>query len=83
MENQAAPGKGSYCFGAEGLGEGFEEAGKAGQVPGSVWPRYAVNGTAKDAGYPAMAPIWADDKNLGNGLKVDISEVLGKGRSLC
>ncbi|MFI5979180.1 hypothetical protein [Streptomyces sp. NPDC051452] len=46
-------------------------------------PRYAVNGTAKGAGYPAMTPIWADDTNLGNGLKVDISEVLDKGRSLC
>ncbi|MFF3166620.1 MULTISPECIES: hypothetical protein [unclassified Streptomyces] len=46
-------------------------------------PRYAVNGTATDAGYPAMTPIWADDTNLGNGLKVDISEVLDKGRSLC
>ncbi|MFF9153849.1 hypothetical protein ACF1AB_16650 [Streptomyces sp. NPDC014846] len=46
-------------------------------------PRYAVNGTAKDSGYPAMTPIWADDKALGNGLKVDISEVLDKGMSLC
>ena len=46
-------------------------------------PRYAVNGTAKDAGYPAITPIWADDKALGNGLKVNISEVLNKGLSLC
>ncbi|MES4891419.1 hypothetical protein [Streptomyces sp. NPDC096012] len=46
-------------------------------------PRYAVNGTAKGAGYTAMTPTWADDTNLGNGLKVDISEVLDKGRSLC
>ncbi|MEU9405049.1 hypothetical protein AB0E08_04975 [Streptomyces sp. NPDC048281] len=46
-------------------------------------PRYAVNGTAKDAGYPSVMPIWADDKTLGNGLKVDISEVLNKGLSLC
>ena len=46
-------------------------------------PRYAVNGTAKGAGYPEITPIWADDKTLGNGLKVDISEVLNKGLSLC
>lgn len=44
---------------------------------------YAVNGTAKDAGYPSIEPIWADDENLGNGLKVNISEVLDKGRTLC
>lgn len=46
-------------------------------------PRYAVNGTAKGAGYPAITPIWADDQELGNGLKVNISEVLDKGLSLC
>ncbi|GAA5078694.1 hypothetical protein GCM10023336_70630 [Streptomyces similanensis] len=46
-------------------------------------PRYAVNGTAKDTGYPEIKPIWADDETLGNGLKVDISEVLDKGLSLC
>lgn len=46
-------------------------------------PRYAVNGTAKGAGYPDISPIWAEDKNLGYGLKVDISEVLNKGLSLC
>ncbi|MFY4722851.1 hypothetical protein [Streptomyces sp. LaBMicrA B280] len=46
-------------------------------------PRYAVNGTAKDAGYPAITPIWADDKSLGSGVKIDISEVLNKGLSLC
>lgn len=44
---------------------------------------YAVNGTAKGAGYPSIEPIWADDEDLGNGLKVDISEVLAKGTSLC
>lgn len=44
---------------------------------------YAVNGTAKGAGYPPIDPIWADDEDLGNGLKVDISEVLAKGASLC
>ncbi|MFJ5804251.1 hypothetical protein [Streptomyces decoyicus] len=44
---------------------------------------YGVNGTAQDAGYPSVQPIWADDKELGHGLKVDISEVLGYGRSLC
>ncbi|MFE7217028.1 hypothetical protein ACFU93_46080 [Streptomyces sp. NPDC057611] len=42
-----------------------------------------MNGTAKDAGYPAITPIWADDETLGNGLKVDISEVLDTGLSLC
>lgn len=46
-------------------------------------PRYAVNGTAKDAGYAAITPIWADDTALGNGLKIDISEVLNKGLGLC
>ncbi|MFF1547141.1 hypothetical protein [Streptomyces sp. NPDC058291] len=46
-------------------------------------PRYAVNGTAKGAGYPDISPIWAEDKDLGYGLKVDISEVLNKGLSLC
>ncbi|MFG2440867.1 hypothetical protein [Streptomyces sp. NPDC048508] len=46
-------------------------------------PRYAVNGTAKDSGYPDISPIWADDKELGYGLKIDISEVLNKGLSLC
>ncbi|MFD8545680.1 hypothetical protein [Streptomyces sp. NPDC059649] len=44
---------------------------------------YGVNGTAQDAGYPSVKPIWADDKELGNGLKVDISEVLDYGRGLC
>ncbi|MFH9977930.1 hypothetical protein ACH4ND_01455 [Streptomyces sp. NPDC017179] len=44
---------------------------------------YAVNGTAKGAGYPSMMPIWADDEELGNGLKVDISEVLERGQRLC
>ncbi|MFJ4932324.1 hypothetical protein ACIP8U_00435 [Streptomyces pseudovenezuelae] len=46
-------------------------------------PRYAVNGTAKDVGYPDISPIWAEDEDLGYGLKVDISEVLNKGLSLC
>ncbi|MFC8429901.1 hypothetical protein [Streptomyces sp. NPDC057253] len=46
-------------------------------------PEYAVNGTAKGAGYPPITPIWADDEDLGYGLKVDISEVLAAGRSLC
>lgn len=44
---------------------------------------YGVNGTAQDAGYPSVKPIWADDTELGNGLKVDISEVLDYGRGLC
>lgn len=44
---------------------------------------YGVNGTAQDAGYPSVKPIWADDKELGHGLKVDISEVLDYGRGLC
>ncbi|MFJ6787465.1 DUF2511 domain-containing protein [Streptomyces angustmyceticus] len=44
---------------------------------------YGVNGTAQDLGYPSVKPIWADDQELGNGLKVDISEVLDYGRSLC
>ncbi|MEV6563832.1 hypothetical protein [Streptomyces kronopolitis] len=44
---------------------------------------YGVNGTAQDAGYPSVKPIWADDKELDYGLKVDISEVLDYGRGLC
>ncbi|MFF7411683.1 hypothetical protein [Streptomyces lydicus] len=44
---------------------------------------YGVNGTAQDAGYPSVKPIWADDPELGHGLKVDISEVLDYGRGLC
>ncbi|WP_433859401.1 hypothetical protein [Streptomyces kronopolitis] len=44
---------------------------------------YGVNGTAQDAGYPSVKPIWADDEELGYGLKVDISEVLDYGRGLC
>lgn len=44
---------------------------------------YGVNGTAQDAGYPSVKPIWADDEELGNGLKVDISDVLNYGLSLC
>lgn len=42
-----------------------------------------VNGTAKDAGYAAITPIWADDAALGKGLKINVSEVLHKGLSLC
>ncbi|WP_431040823.1 DUF2511 domain-containing protein [Streptomyces sp. P1-3] len=44
---------------------------------------YGVNGTAQDAGYPSVKPVWADDPALGHGLKVDISEVLNYGLSLC
>lgn len=46
-------------------------------------PRYGVNGTAKSVGYPDVTPIWADDEDLGYGLKVDISQVLNRGLSLC
>lgn len=44
---------------------------------------YGVNGSAQGAGCPSMTPIWADDEELGYGLKADISEVLAYGRSLC
>jgi Protein of unknown function (DUF2511) len=44
---------------------------------------YGINGFAKDMGYPSPDAIWADDPDLGNGLKVDISEVLDAGRALC
>ncbi|MFJ6293209.1 DUF2511 domain-containing protein [Streptomyces griseoviridis] len=43
---------------------------------------YAVNGTAKGAGYPAMTPVWADEPKVA-GLKVDISDVLELGLALC
>ncbi|MEV7358191.1 hypothetical protein [Kitasatospora sp. NPDC091276] len=43
---------------------------------------YGVNGTAQ-AKYPKPAPIWADDLQLGNGLKVDVSAVLSAGQALC
>lgn len=46
-------------------------------------PEYAVNGTAQASGYPEIRPIWADDEELGYGLKIDISEVLNKGLTLC
>ena len=51
------------------------------EAPGGT--EYGVNGTAQDAGYPSVMPIWALDPALGNGLRVNISEVLDKGRSLC
>ncbi|MEU0986028.1 DUF2511 domain-containing protein [Streptomyces sp. NPDC005953] len=44
---------------------------------------YGVNGTAKDAGYPPVDPLWALDENLGHGLKVNISEVMEAGHALC
>ncbi|MCZ4099856.1 DUF2511 domain-containing protein [Streptomyces sp. H39-C1] len=44
---------------------------------------YALNGLAKGQGYPEIDPIWRDDPNLGNGLKVDISEVLNAALAMC
>ncbi|MFB7474574.1 DUF2511 domain-containing protein [Kitasatospora sp. NPDC056184] len=43
---------------------------------------YGVNGLAQSK-YPKPLPIWADDPNLGYGLKVDISAVIEAGRALC
>ncbi|MFJ4794148.1 DUF2511 domain-containing protein [Kitasatospora purpeofusca] len=43
---------------------------------------YGVNGLAQGK-YPKPQPIWADDTNLGYGLKVDISTVIEAGRALC
>ncbi|MFD8695620.1 DUF2511 domain-containing protein [Kitasatospora sp. MBT66] len=43
---------------------------------------YGVNGLAQSK-YPKPQPIWADDPNLGYGLKVDISTVIEAGRALC
>lgn len=51
------------------------------EEPGGL--EYGVNGTAQDAGYPSVLPIWALDPALGHGLRVNISEVLDKGRTLC
>ena len=58
------------------------EAGSVTFEP-SGGPRYGVNGTAKSAGYPDVTPVWADDDELDYGLKVDISQVLNRGLSLC
>jgi len=44
---------------------------------------YGVNGRAQGNGYPKPLPVWAEDPSLGHGLRVDISEVLTKGLSLC
>ncbi|MFJ9468169.1 hypothetical protein [Streptomyces caniferus] len=44
---------------------------------------YGVNGAAQGAGSPSVKPIWADDEELDYGPKVDISEVLDYGCSLC
>ncbi len=43
---------------------------------------YAVNGTAKDKGYPDPAPIWKDNPAI-PGSKLDISEVISEGQKLC
>ncbi|MFE2110370.1 DUF2511 domain-containing protein [Kitasatospora sp. NPDC059463] len=43
---------------------------------------YGVNGLAQGK-YPKPLAIWADDLNLGHGLKVDISAVIEAGRALC
>jgi hypothetical protein len=44
---------------------------------------YAVNGTAKSQGYKPIDPVWAQDKELGHGLKVNIGDVLNRGLELC
>ncbi|MEU1293046.1 DUF2511 domain-containing protein [Streptomyces sp. NPDC005840] len=43
---------------------------------------YAVNGTAKAAGYPAMTPVWAEDPQVA-ALRADVTEVLVLGFALC
>ncbi|MCX5601609.1 YebY family protein [Streptomyces phaeochromogenes] len=44
---------------------------------------YGVNGTAKGLGYPEPIPIWVDDPELGQGVKISIGEVLDAGLVLC
>jgi hypothetical protein len=44
---------------------------------------YGVNGTATGAGYPEVDPIWLDNPALDGGPKVNISEVLDYGLTLC
>ena len=43
---------------------------------------YGVNGTAQDAGYPGIDPIWKDDP-AGYGLKISISPLIDQGLKLC
>ncbi|WKX74137.1 DUF2511 domain-containing protein [Streptomyces sp. XD-27] len=44
---------------------------------------YALNGTAKKVGFPSVEPVWAEDPELGSGLRVSLSEVLEIGQRLC
>lgn len=43
---------------------------------------YGINGTAQEAGYPGIDPIWKDDP-AGYGLKVNISPLIDRGLRLC
>lgn len=43
---------------------------------------YALNGSAKTAGYPSVEPVWAEDPQL-PGLRVDIHPALLAGSALC
>jgi hypothetical protein len=43
---------------------------------------YAVNGTAKNKGYPGIEPIWKDNPVV-PGAKVDIVDVISEGQKLC
>ncbi|MFB7288992.1 DUF2511 domain-containing protein [Actinacidiphila glaucinigra] len=43
---------------------------------------YALNGTAREFGWPAIDPIWRDDPETA-GLKMNISEVLDAALRIC
>lgn len=43
---------------------------------------YGVNGTAQEAGYPGIDPIWKNDP-AGYGLKINISPLIDRGLKLC
>jgi hypothetical protein len=43
---------------------------------------YALNGVAKDFGYPDITPIWKNNPNI-RGTKVDISPFIQQGLKLC
>lgn len=63
------------CDGSNGIGDVTFTA-----PDGTV---YAVNGSAKSAGFDDIRPIWANDPKLGMGLKKDIGPLIQRGLALC
>ncbi|WP_392895793.1 hypothetical protein [Streptomyces sp. LN699] len=57
----------------EGLFVTFEYAGT----------EWGINGSAQTRGYPFPDRIWAEDPNLGHGLKISMDEVLKRGLAMC